>query len=503
MSTKQEIDNYLKSLTKTRLIGLIHSLAEEFPRMGQSLADRTRHTDGGVKSLVKRLRKEIHEVGSEPGWQDHWHDRGYCPDYSGIRRKLEALLETGHADEVLALGRDLLAAGTGQVEQSHDEGETAMEVAACMPVIVRALDHSSLGDAEKLGWAVKAVLEDEYELCEAFAEYMYHRHPRGAWSPLADQLLGRLHEMKPASKADDFHYKFERDQLGRWAVHALERAGRKDEIIPLCITEAKQTCSYDTLVDRLIKARRLEDAEKWIGEGIRATKNIWPGIAANLREKMQKIRSAQKNWPAVAVLRVEEFVCYPSQASFSDCKKAGVRARIWPDVSKSLLCYLEKGELPWKQEDWPLPESGLHLPDPGRHDRFPMVSVLIDIAILEKNPDQVLRWYDLRLQSRNMRFAEGDDSVASAVQVHSPDRAVAIWKDLAEWQIAKVKPSAYQEAARYLRKASKVMQLEKKSAEWKSYLGALRETHARKSRLIEVLDGLTGKPIVSRKRRNR
>ncbi len=52
MSIKQEIDNYLKGLTKTRLIGLIHSLAEEFPRMGQSLADRTRHTDGGARSLV-------------------------------------------------------------------------------------------------------------------------------------------------------------------------------------------------------------------------------------------------------------------------------------------------------------------------------------------------------------------------------------------------------------------------------------------------------------------
>jgi hypothetical protein len=34
--------------------------------------------------------------------------------------------------------------GIRQVEESHDEGETAMEIADCMPVIVAALDRSSL-----------------------------------------------------------------------------------------------------------------------------------------------------------------------------------------------------------------------------------------------------------------------------------------------------------------------------------------------------------------------
>jgi len=65
---------------------------------------------------------------------------------------------------------------------------------------------------------------------------------------------------------------------------------------------------------------------------------------------------------------------------------------------------------------------------------------------------------------------------------------------------AKVKPSAYQEAAKSLRKAAKVMRREKDLAEWESYLTGLREQHARKRRLIEILDGLEGKPIVKRRR---
>jgi uncharacterized Zn finger protein len=77
---------------------------------------------------------------------------------------------------------------------------------------------------------------------------------------------------------------------------------------------------------------------------------------------------------------------------------------------------------------------------------------------------------------------------------------VAIWQNRAELLIAQVKPSAYHKAAGYLRKAAKVMLREKKPAEWESYLKELRQQHFRKHRLIEILDGLDGKPIVRNRR---
>lgn len=147
----------------------------------QEIADRLQLTSGHTKTLVARLRREIQEVGEEPGWQDYWRGGGYTPDYSGIRKKLETLFEAGHADEVLSLGRELVSTGIRQVEESHDEGETMMEVAACMPVIVKALDRSSLDSTSKLNWALDALIEDPYEVCEAFAEYLHRRHPKSAW----------------------------------------------------------------------------------------------------------------------------------------------------------------------------------------------------------------------------------------------------------------------------------------------------------------------------------
>ena len=128
-----------------------------------------------------------------------------------------------------------------------------------------------------------------------------------------------------------------------------------------------------------------------------------------------------------------------------------------------------------------------------------MADKLIAIAILEKKPDQVLHWYDQILRKVFGRYGVDDDEVAAAVQSHAPERAVDIWNSKAERLIAQVKPKAYREAAKYLRKAGLVMEQQKKSKQWSQYLQGLRRQHARKIRLIEILDGLEGKPIVKKR----
>ena len=193
---RQDITNFLKGKTKAQLMDLIHELAEQYPEMTKDLSDRNQLISGNTKTLVARLRREIRDMGDEPGWQNYWRSQGFTPDYSEIRKKLEALVKTGHADEALALGRELVSTGTRQVEKSHDEGETAMEIADCIPVIVGALDRSSLDAADKLIWALDAVFEDQFELCEAFAEYLHRRHSKSAWHTVADRLLARLKAFK-------------------------------------------------------------------------------------------------------------------------------------------------------------------------------------------------------------------------------------------------------------------------------------------------------------------
>jgi uncharacterized Zn finger protein len=77
-----------------------------------------------------------------------------------------------------------------------------------------------------------------------------------------------------------------------------------------------------------------------------------------------------------------------------------------------------------------------------------------------------------------------------------PDRAIAIWKNLAEKQIALTQPKAYETAGVYLRKIHHFLKKLERESEWKSYLSELREANARKSKLIEILSRLEGRRTI-------
>ena len=88
--------------------------------------------------------------------------------------------------------------------------------------------------------------------------------------------------------------------------------------------------------------------------------------------------------------------------------------------------------------------------------------------------------------------------MASAIAQKYPDRAIAIWKKIAEWYISQTNVGAYGEAVTYLKKARKALEGLGKAAEWVVYLKALRETNKRKTRLVQMLNVLSGKPILSK-----
>jgi len=119
---------------------------------------------------------------------------------------------------------------------------------------------------------------------------------------------------------------------------------------------------------------------------------------------------------------------------------------------------------------------------------FPDTQNLINIAIYEKRPDDVLKWYHLSNKSHMYHYE--NDLVAEAVKQTHPDEALAIWKRSAEWEISRVKPSAYKEAAPYLKKIRTLYRKQKRTDEWRSYFLSLKQQNKAKRRLIEILESL-------------
>jgi len=146
-----------------------------------------------------------------------------------------------------------------------------------------------------------------------------------------------------------------------------------------------------------------------------------------------------------------------------------------------------------------LPATGFESLFSELKSQFPLLKELIEIAILEENPEQVLYWYD-QFSKRKDRIAwHYQDEVAEAVKAFVPERVVEIWKNFAESLIAEVKPRAYEEAITLLRKYRSVAEQLGKLSEWSQYISKLRVEHKPKRRLIEYLDQMEGKTVLNKR----
>ena len=493
---KPPLAAFLAAYSQAELVSVLVELAQRFPDVRDALAVRQMLADDNADQLEAEVRRRIIAVTAEPAWHNHWDRAGHAPDYGPVLDGLRLLLARGHADAVVRLGEQLLEAGISQVEQSHDEdGRMAFAVSECLSVVFQALPAASLAPAAQLTWAIDALLRDPYDMCYGAHAVLEAPYPPAVWSTVADNLLSRLADLPLI--AGDFSHEYRRQKVTDFAILALEAAGRNEEIIPLCEREATAGSGYERLIERLLAAGRKAEAEQWARTGIGATARQYPGIASSLREVLCTLRSEAGDWAMVAALRAEAFFTRPSLGVLQALEKAAAKAGVAPAVRAAALNYLESGQLPTRVARsaggtsipaWPLPETGIPPTEQRYPLPFPQLGILIELAISEGQPAEVLRWYDQRSPAR---FAPiNADAVADAVAGLYPERAAAIWQQLAEARIAQTKPAAYEEAALFLRKLRRVWTEHGKAAEWQSYVEGLQATNKRKRRLMETLDAL-------------
>ena len=492
---------HLQKQTKAELVTLLVQLAEAHEGVRRSLEDRRTLTSGKTHKVLQTIRGEIAAL-AEPAWDSY----GYGVPVASTERleaALRALVEAGQADAAVQLGPELLAAGSRALEYEH-EGESGDAISACLDVLFRALDGTSLAAADRIEWTLDMALADDYELCAAGLENFWKKDYAGSdWSAVCDRLAQRLETWEPPAEDDDLSHHFERDRIANWLIHALEKAGRRKEIIPLCEREAPITFSYGRLVERLMAARRWEEARRWCRQGIEAASSEVGGLNAGLRQQLQTINQRSGNPLAGLAIQAEEFFAKPSSDDFLALCKAARRARAGKGVETWGRHYLQTGRRPRggrkRKSDpkiaWPLPASEVAVPASSWTSEAPMTDVLTQLAIAEKKPKEVLKWYDHGGRKKGGPGLFGfslDEEVAEAVKSTHPDRAVAIWKEIAEKNIARVQASGYQAAVPYLRKVRNVLNRTRRNRSWQEYLAALRLQNSRRPRCLEELDRLEG-----------
>ena len=491
---------YLKKQTKAQLVELLHELTKAFPDVREFLEDRRKVRSGNASVLLKAIRKEIADIREEPDWDEY--EREYQPmSFNRLKTYLQALLLAGHADEAIPLGKELINAVIFALETYDMDGDIFDEASACMEIVVRALPASSLSSSEQLIWAVDMDLADEYEFCYDVLENIWNNAKKKSdWHALADELQKRLSAIRPNNDL--------RRRVTEWLIPALERTGREDEIIPLREREAEITGEYTQLIDLLIDEKHYEDAETWCQKAIANTNPNHPGTISNLEDRLRTIREKTGDHLSATAFYANDFFAQPSLHTFQELCKAAQKAKVGPAVEAWARYFLETGHLPRTKgrkrkgepnDKWPLPATEFQKDIDASEG--PMIHLLIELAIAEKKPTEVLKWYDMKPSTTNYTWGymyRPSLEVAQAIKEKYPDRAIAIWKEQAESAISRVQVSGYQEAGTYLREVRDTLKRLNREQEWETYLIELRDENKRRPRCLEVLDGLAGKRIIDR-----
>ena len=492
---------YLEEQTKAELVALVIELADAHDPVRQLLADRRDLAAGQTQKILQMIRREIHAL-EESLW-DEYNDRDPAANVGRLKAALKGLVAAGQADAVVRLGPELLDAGSRALE--HDsEGESDAAFADCFEVLFQALDTASLSPADQIEWAIDMEQADGYSLCAAGLKRLWKKgYAKSDWSAVCDRLAQRLEAIEPVAEEDAFLPNFKRSQIADWLTRALEKAGRQDEIIPLWEREAPITNTYAYLVDLLIAKRRWEDARCWCRQGMEATATIYPGIEAALHKQLQTINERSGNPLAGLALQAEEFFAAPGLFGFQELCKAARKARVGEGVEAWARHFLETGRRPGvgrkRKSDpkiaWPLPSPEVEVPNIEVIEA-PMTGILTQLAIAEKKPDEVLKWYDYASRKKGglgmYDFLVNPTEVAEAIKSAHPERALDIWQEAAEEQIARVSTSGYEAAIPYLRKTKNALTRAGRKQEWEAYLTSLREQNSRRPRCLEVLDRLKG-----------
>ena len=522
-----KIRRHIEAKDRQELVDLLEALVHRFPELHDEFKERVMLGEGDVDRLVAEARRELTQLTAQPGWSNHWNDEGYTPDYSQLLHRLERLAEAGHYDAVAKLGSEIIARGTEQVEQSHDEGETGMALATCLPIIFDAVARSSLSGPRKLLFVIDASLKDDYDLIgDAADPVLTADHAPADWSAVADELAGRLPADTEAGQGG-FHRSYARDAITGWLVRALDESGRGDEVLAVYEREAPITGSYQRLVRYLIERKCYDDAERWAMAGIEKTRADLPGIASGLATLMCELARHRREWRVVAAHAAQRFFDQPTRDTFAELVKAAGKARCKTRVRQAALQFLETGVAPVRfkttpkrgrrlavDPDWPLPvpdcltplmRSGHATPTRPHYD------VLLDMAIADKRVDDVLHWHD-RLGAKRQppsagwRGSSGDayaDRVAEAVAKSHPQRALDIYRGHLEANLKYANIGAYETCASYLRKMRPIMKSLRREDDWTQLLADICLNYRNRPRFMEVLEKLDGRTILQSQRTRR
>ncbi len=210
------IESYVRKLSKERLVEIVLRQVRNDESLERELHDEILQQFGKPSDFIEDARQLVDNAVNTELSFDH---RGYAEvvDYWPVRAAFERLFKEKQYETLLELGPIVAAGSQYQIEVSSNDFEPHYSVSECIGLVMQALLKSEWPKPDKIAYAVRLVIEDDYCACEKAEEVLNRRWARRDWKQAAETLRKLIPEYPEG--------KYARKRLDRWIAMAEEKGG--------------------------------------------------------------------------------------------------------------------------------------------------------------------------------------------------------------------------------------------------------------------------------------
>jgi hypothetical protein len=210
------VEEYIRKLSKERLVDIVLDQAGSDESLKQELLDEILERFGKPIDAIEHARQLVDNAVSTELNCDH---RGYAKpvNYGPVHAAFERLFKEEQYETLLELGPIVAAGSQHHIELSADDFEPHYSVSECIGFVMQALLKSDWPKHDKIAYAVRLVIEDDFCACEEAEEVLNRRWARRDWKQAAETLR------KLVPKYPEGNYT--RKRLEGWIAKAEEKGG--------------------------------------------------------------------------------------------------------------------------------------------------------------------------------------------------------------------------------------------------------------------------------------
>ena len=505
-AVRREPTELLAGLTREQLLALVTKLLRERPDLYEwvETALTLPAASGKAKSKTAerkrvdtavyqwRVRAVMHSLDHMRMSEAYWHVGDLVGELDGVRRSAIEFLDAGDAESALQILLTLIQEsydGFDYIDDSNGElgdflsgvGETLADVILSLDLneeeredLASRLDelHDKLSDygVEGLSVAIAAAERgwDEAPREESAGRAVEEDEDENEWDDDEDEV--EFEDDEFGHLGASWSHDDPEQALTRAKLNVLERQGRTDDYLALCVKEgehlryALKMCELSRvseavlyglkhltvadeallLAQHLRESGHLDDAIKVGERGLKLA-----GRKAALGEWLGPVEEAQGRGPQALEAWRAAFSERPSLAAYQTIKRlAGAR---WGRLKSEVMATLERF-----------------------YDKQPLAEVLL----FEKEWDAAIKVAD-----QKGAYHTVVETVAEALVPHRPEWVIRASIKQAEDLIVQTKSNLYPAAAGWLKRAKAAYAKSGRASEWQKYLRQLKEQYKRRPAL--------------------